>query len=526
MSDLSNPIGHRREQVLIEHLAEVGGLIDELKAELPNVNDAMLHPLVAMLIETGAAVSKTHGAGPKSNVADDLAALMSAVRALRIPARDPDLGRTPTLDRLRKSKGLIVAGLADALDAAAAIGLVPQRSPLPQELAANLPRAEIEGLLKGIVKRLENVESSLRALDGIGGEPTDFAQQQGLLNFYVGSMRVEIDIAKLHIAVGDKTVDIAAVARAVEAMTGLTRDFVFTVRAWTTRLAEKFVRIANELPKQVRTVASGVRATAYWAVRIVRRRDDVTAKGERTDTPRDISTTPVPNEPPPDFDLGRARKMILQGEAPPEAWRPFLTDLDFEGEAIENLSPLSGLVNLQRLSLGAARRVRDVSPLSGLAKLQRLDLGATEIDDLSALSGLANLRELNLVATNAIDIWVLSALPNLEHLYLSGMKVRDVSALSGLTSLQSLHLMYTPVSDISALSGLINLRRLDLEGTQVRDVSALSGLAKLEWLDVGGTQVRDLSPVEHVRTVIGPDKREVPLSQRKKKRRGRPRSRR
>src|SRR4051794_10244724 len=32
--------------------------------------------------------------------------------------------------------------------------------------------------------------------------------------------------------------------------------------------------------------------------------------------------------PPPDFDLTEARRMILRGTAPPEHWRPFITELD------------------------------------------------------------------------------------------------------------------------------------------------------------------------------------------------------
>jgi len=540
MTDLSNPIGHRREQALVEHLVEVRDLIDELKIELPNINDATLHPLVAMLIATGSVVFNVHGNDPKSNVADDLAALMSAVRAIRIPVRDPDLGRTPTLDRLRKSKGLIVAGLADALDAAAAIGLIPQKSPLPQELAANLPRVEVEGLLKGIMKRLENVESSLRALDRVGREPTDFVQQQGLLNFYVGSMRVEIGIAKLHLAVGLKTVDINALARAVEAMTGLTRDFVSTVRAWTARVAEEVVRVANQLPKQVRTVASGVRATVYWTVRVLRRRrgrgqEDVTAKSKPVDVTPDISGSPT-TDPPLDFDLGRAHEMILRGEAPPKTWWPFIIELEFTAKNISDLSPLSGLANLRRLDLDGTE-VRDLSALSRLANLERLQIAGTQISDVSPLSGLTNLRVLSLFGTQVADLsplsglthldWLdlsrtpisyvstlshltdlqgltladtsisalsaLSGLAKLKFLNLDRTPVRDVSALSQLANLEVLYLSQTLVSGVSALSGLTNLRELSLAKTRVSDLSALSRLAKLEWVDLDGTHASDVS---------------------------------
>jgi EAL domain-containing protein (putative c-di-GMP-specific phosphodiesterase class I) len=197
---------------------------------------------------------------------------MSATRALRIPARDPELGRTPTLERLRRSKGLIVAGLADALDLAAAIGIRPQRAPLPEEVGALLPTGEIESLLAGIARRLAKVEESLDALDAARARPGSFPQQEGLLDFYGGSMRAEVDLAKLHLAGDGTTIDIAAVARAVETMADITRDFVATVQAWATRVTEEVAGVARQVRERVGRTLSGVRATASWAARTMRRR--------------------------------------------------------------------------------------------------------------------------------------------------------------------------------------------------------------------------------------------------------------
>src|ERR1043165_3236939 len=247
------------ERALVAHLDELRELAAELRDELPHINDARLHPTIAAVVETAQVMLTAHGNDPKFTIADDLAGLMSAVRALRIPLRDPDLdSRTPTLDRLRKSKGLIVAGLADALDSAAAIGLTPQKPPIPSDVAAALPRSEIEGLLDGILRRLVQVEKSLNALDEAKSSPTNFTQQTGLLNFYTVSMRVEVDLAKLHLSVGEKLVDFNALARAVETMAGLTRDFVATVQAWTGRVAKQVIDIARDVPQRVRKAALGV----------------------------------------------------------------------------------------------------------------------------------------------------------------------------------------------------------------------------------------------------------------------------
>ena len=69
---------------------------------------------------------KDQGWGSKviDRLAGDLAGLMSAAHTLRLPAQDPELGRTETLQILRKAKGLIVSALGDALDATRARGPV------------------------------------------------------------------------------------------------------------------------------------------------------------------------------------------------------------------------------------------------------------------------------------------------------------------------------------------------------------------------------------------------------------------
>ena len=248
MTDMSST-GRSGEVELVAHLNELRELAGELRHDLPHVNDLQLRPAISSLVDTAHALLDAHGHDPKPSIADDLSVLMSAIRALKIPPRDPDLGRTPTLERLRKSKGLIVAELADALDSAASIGLVPQKPPIPIDIAASLPRSEVEGLLQGIQNRLSQVEKSLDALDEARALPSSFNQQNGLLNFYVSSMRVEVDLAKLHLTVADKTVDFGALARAAETMSDLTRGFAVTVREWSGRVKREVIQIATEMPK-------------------------------------------------------------------------------------------------------------------------------------------------------------------------------------------------------------------------------------------------------------------------------------
>jgi uncharacterized protein YjbI with pentapeptide repeats len=55
--------------------------------------------------------------------------------------------------------------------------------------------------------------------------------------------------------------------------------------------------------------------------------------------------------PPPNFDLDSVKQMILAGTAPPQAWMPFIRNLDFTDEPLADLSPLAGLSGLKILDL-------------------------------------------------------------------------------------------------------------------------------------------------------------------------------
>ncbi len=199
--------------------------------------------------------------------------------------------------------------------------------------------------------------------------------------------------------------------------------------------------------------------------------------------------------PPPDFDMGLVRAMILAGRAPPASWCPFIHKLDLNGEeSFTRADLLSGLIALQDLAL-VGTRVTDVSPLSSLTALQSLNLANTPVRDVSSLSGLTALQILLLMNTPVSDVSPLSSLTALQVLFLMNTPVIDVSPLSGLTALQSLNLEATPVSDVLPLSGLTALQALMLGLTQVTDVSPLSGLTALQSLDLGNTQVSDISPL-------------------------------
>jgi len=120
---------------------------------------------------------------------------------------------------------------------------------------------------------------------------------------------------------------------------------------------------------------------------------------------------------------------------------------------IQDLEPLEGLINLERLYLGS-NKIQDLEPLAGLTNLERLYLGNNKIQDLEPLEGLINLKFLYLGSNKIQDLEPLEGLINLEFLYLGSNKIQDLEPLAGLINLERLYLGKNKIQDLEPLAGL------------------------------------------------------------------------
>ena len=107
-----------------------------------------------------------------------------------------------------------------------------------------------------------------------------------------------------------------------------------------------------------------------------------------------------------------------------------LESLQMAGVVIDDLSPLANLNRLISLTLYNGDQPLDLAPLSGLVNLEALTLRNNRITDLSPLAGLIKLR----------------------YLDLEGNQISDVTPLAGLTGLERLYLIDNPISDFSSLA--------------------------------------------------------------------------
>jgi Leucine-rich repeat (LRR) protein len=201
-----------------------------------------------------------------------------------------------------------------------------------------------------------------------------------------------------------------------------------------------------------------------------------------------------PAAPVPEDVEKRVRDMILEGRAPPAAWRPFIRRLDFDDSNLDRLDLLSPLSQLQRLDADSTR-IADLAPLAGMSGLQFLSLTGTKVADLAPLAGMSRLQTLWLNGTPVTDLVPLAGMRGLQELYLDGTPVTDLAPLAGISGLQFLSLTGTSVTDLAPLAGMSRLQFLSLTGTSVTNLTPLAGMRGLQTLYLDGTPVADLAPL-------------------------------
>ena len=256
-----------RTEALRREITHLHASLGELQDALRGVNDVDLRDAFQPTLEVGYAVVALHEATVSPSIADDVANLRAALRLHRVPREDPDLGPLDSLRQLRGARATVIADTEAVLVAADELGLRPAELGFVPPTEIQFERAGLEGMLSGLEKRLGEVEQAVRKIEdeGKGGEGAS-VQQVGIVNFFVRSMDVEIALARLE-ASARELLDFAALGRAVETMSELTRDFVATVKAVPRLFSEAVSVGAGFIRKGVGRVASGLRAIVHRVAR-------------------------------------------------------------------------------------------------------------------------------------------------------------------------------------------------------------------------------------------------------------------
>jgi len=147
--------------------------------------------------------------------------------------------------------------------------------------------------------------------------------------------------------------------------------------------------------------------------------------------------------------------------------------LDLSWNIITDISPLSNLSGLEKLSLEGNENIVDLSTLAELKSLTELDLSRCKITDISFLTDITALRGLDLEWNSLSKISPLASLTNLQWLNLGHNEISNITTLANLTNLEALHLHWNKIKDVSSLSSLTKLTSLDLSYNRISDISPL-----------------------------------------------------
>lgn len=172
-----------------------------------------------------------------------------------------------------------------------------------------------------------------------------------------------------------------------------------------------------------------------------------------------------------------------------------VTALDASNAGVTSLQGIQNLVNLRYLDLNG-NALDDLTPLSGLEILHTLFIRSSGLTSLDGLQGLTSLAFLDLNDNSIGDVGPLAGLTGLIFLDLTENQIGDLGPLSGLTLALALRLGANSVSDIGALSGLASVVTLSLYANDITDLTALAALPRLATLDLSdNVTLSDIQPL-------------------------------
>ncbi|WP_239257339.1 leucine-rich repeat domain-containing protein [Listeria ilorinensis] len=198
-----------------------------------------------------------------------------------------------------------------------------------------------------------------------------------------------------------------------------------------------------------------------------------------------------------------------------------LTYLGLSENLIENIDALAQLTNLTSLQMNGAsvnsigepgktgNAISDLTSLSNLTNLKYLSLCGYDdaLTDISPLAGLVNLKTLNIFDNKIADVSVIENMTNLGTLQMDDNAIKNLPDMSKLTSLYWLGVRNNPltnqaVEQIGGIGGSLQNLLLGYEGwsfaPDVDNIEPLANLTSLSYLHLCGTSVADLSPLSNL----------------------------
>lgn len=173
-----------------------------------------------------------------------------------------------------------------------------------------------------------------------------------------------------------------------------------------------------------------------------------------------------------------------------------------------DLSPLSNLIYLQKLSLTFEGNTADLSFLKELDNLTDITIiGCCELADLSVLENKVYLRKIHIEYVGDVDLNFLTNCTSLKEIYITGGCIRNVEGISGLTHLQTIYLFdnsgYSKYEEqvewnMNSFSNMKELRWMLLANIKIEDVSPLAKLTNLREIILVRPDINDIKELSYL----------------------------
>lgn len=174
---------------------------------------------------------------------------------------------------------------------------------------------------------------------------------------------------------------------------------------------------------------------------------------------------------------------------------PNLTRLDLNGLPLQDLVSLSGLHQLEHLSL-LESKLQSLAGIESFPSLHLLWMSYAPLLDISHIHVCKKLQKIYLMALPLQSLTGLEGANQLKYIHLDDCKINDLEPLSSLMNLEELSCYYFSIQDFSPLRHCQAMRDISLFIGPIRDVEPLAMLPRLHTLLLEYTQVEDLSPLE------------------------------
>ncbi len=160
-----------------------------------------------------------------------------------------------------------------------------------------------------------------------------------------------------------------------------------------------------------------------------------------------------------------------------------LKKLRIDNPNLQNFKGLSGLTNLQSLSIDVAF-LENLQGLENLPALSHLDVVANNLKSLEGLKKLQHLKSLLVEVSSLSNMNGLKDCRNLSRIVIKALNLFSIKGMQNLPALEDLHIISFDLPDtVSDLANLLTLKKLSIT-SRISNVEKIKRLTQLKELSI------------------------------------------